>query len=555
MSRIRTWNIELDSTFDTGAGIQLRSPEPGIVTFLAPWDGSPLPMWFHFRIRGAKGWRVRFVLANANRCLGGPSGYAKLRVRPVVTEDPPTMRPSRRRWRRVPKEDISYTEQTGQFQFEVNIRSDEAYVAHCYPYGLAEWDELVADFKASPCLATSTIGQTERGRPMPHAQITEGKPDDKRVIWLTARHHSGETSGGWALDGTLRWLLSDDDKAKHLRQRYVFRVMPFADLDGVVEGLYGKERAPHDFNRAYLEDTPRPEIAHFLDAFCAMGDRNLAFFDYHSPDAGGQHQVFMRYRGATSQRRVEICQEYGDALVALSPKRSKLEAKDVREPLYQGDEGETTSTGGTYLTGRIISMTNEVSYALTADDHVLTRRDYRAYGAAIGKAYHRLLSAHEAEIDAGGWRESEQDIKPFADYKGTAFIGAFQWVPLRDVKLSADADAKGEVLRARLLKNSASAQIAGPLRKLGRKKALQLAWRFTPQTKKAKLRALATIFYYGPRGLRYWRDEKLTLDTTSGEWQTCRVQLHPPKGARTVRVSLRLEGGRGLFEWRAAEAL
>ncbi|MEW6355704.1 MAG: M14-type cytosolic carboxypeptidase [Planctomycetota bacterium] len=543
----RPWSVELSSDFDTGAGIQLRSPEPGVVTFLAPWDSSPLPMWFHFCIRGAKGWTVRFVLMNANRCLGGESSYANLRVRPVVTDDPPTMRPSERRWRRIPKKDLSHNSTTGQFSFSARIGSDEAYVAHCFPYGLAEWQELVSDFSRNRCLIPGIIGKTAMGRAIPHARITEGPARGKKVIWLTARHHSGETPGSWALEGTLRWLLSDDRRARDLRSRYRFRVVPFADLDGVIEGYYGKERAPLDFNRAYIEDTPRPEVGHILREVLAMGARNLAFFDYHAPGAGGPHQVFLKEH--------RLGREYGQALVDLSPRRSRLDPKDVEEPRYMGDESETTSTGGVYLATGILTITNEVSYALTRDDRVLTRVEYLAYGASIGKAIHKVLTAHTDAIDAGGFVEQPDHRLPFPEYEGTAFRGGFQWVPAVNVRFSSEKEKREEILRMNFLKKDSSVHLACPRMRMGKRKTLLLAWRFSPRSQKGALQARVTIFYYGPRGLRYRRDQKVSIAIgRTAKWQAYTIRLDPPKGTQTVRASMRISGGRGRFDLRAPAA-
>ena len=550
-TRLKPWSVELDRDIESGAAIQLRSPEPGVVTFWAPWDSSPLPMWFHFRIRGAKGWTVRFVLMNANRCLGGEKSYADLRVRPVVTEDPPTARPSKRRWRRVSAGHLSYDGESGRFSFTVRIRSDEAYVAHCYPYGLAEWNELARDLRRHKGVAVGVLGATEKGRPMPLASITDGRPDGRKVIWLTARHHSGETPGSWALEGTLRWILSNDPSARRLRKRYLVRVVPFADLDGVVEGFYGKERAPLDFNRAYLEDTPRPEIELILREVLGFSRRNVAFFDYHAPGAGGPHQVFMKTKGATSTWRRELCWEYGRALLDASPPRSKLAAKNLEEPLYQGDESETTSTGGVYLSTGILTMTNEVSYALTADNHVLTRRDYLAYGAAIGRAVSKVLEAHADEIEARGLIEREEERTPFAEYSGTAFRGGFQWVPARQATFDSARDRSGEILGVMLQGDTAFVHLACPRGKMGKRRTLQLDYRFLSDAKEGALAGQATLFYYGKRGLRFRREAKLTLDIRRGKkWRAYRVDLDPPKGARTVRLSLCLRGGPGRLELR-----
>jgi len=543
----RLWSVELSSDFPTGAGIQLRSPEPGVVTFLAPWDESPCPMWFHFRIRGARGWRVRFVLKNARNCLGSEKHYAELRVRPVITEDPPTVPPRRRRWRRIPKSALSYDETSGAFSFEAKINSNEAYVAHCYPHSLNELRWFLKEFGRCPFLKAGTAGKTERGRSMPLLRISEGSARGKMRIYLMARHHSGETPGSWALEGTLRWLLSRDRRAAELRRRFVFCVVPFVDLDGCEEGLYGKERAPVDFNRAYMEDSPRVEVQHILREIFRRRRNNLILLDYHAPSAGDPNHIFIKSEPFCSARYSKIAREFGEILSELSPRGARLLPKQISMPTYMRDEAEVTSTGAAYLAHGMLAATMEVSYGCTADGRFMQLEDYLDYGAAIGKALHTLLSVRAPEELI----EHERDRKPFPEYDGCEFAGGLQWVPAKDASLSIRSDAGGEVL---VVKNSAESSrclLAMPRTALQGGRRLALRWRVESRRKKTDLSALVTVFYYGASGLRLARQDKIKLPFAgTNRWRALRLKLHPPSGARMLRASFDISGGRTLMELR-----
>ncbi|CAH2050611.1 unnamed protein product, partial [Iphiclides podalirius] len=59
---------------------------------------------------------------------------------------------------------------------------------------------------------------------------------DRDVIFLTARVHPGESNASWVMDGTLRCLLSDSANAAAIRSKYVFKIVPMLNVEGVING-------------------------------------------------------------------------------------------------------------------------------------------------------------------------------------------------------------------------------------------------------------------------------------------------------------------------------
>ena len=70
-------------------------------------------------------------------------------------------------------------------------------------------------------------------------------------IFLTGRVHPGETSASWVLQGSLNFLLSDDFRAEYLRKKYVFKIIPMLNPDGVVVGNHRCSLIGYDLNRQY----------------------------------------------------------------------------------------------------------------------------------------------------------------------------------------------------------------------------------------------------------------------------------------------------------------
>lgn len=76
---------------------------------------------------------------------------------------------------------------------------------------------------------------------------------NKKAILITARVHPGEMQASFALEGMVKYLVSDVADAKALRERYIFYVVPMLNIDGVVFGNQRTNLAGLDLNRVWAE--------------------------------------------------------------------------------------------------------------------------------------------------------------------------------------------------------------------------------------------------------------------------------------------------------------
>ena len=81
---------------------------------------------------------------------------------------------------------------------------------------------------------------------------------------LTGRVHPGESNSSFVMEGLLQFLLSEDSVAKTLRDRFVFKIVPMLNPDGVINGNYRCSLAGCDLNRRWKTPHQRlhPTIYH-----------------------------------------------------------------------------------------------------------------------------------------------------------------------------------------------------------------------------------------------------------------------------------------------------
>ena len=98
-------------------------------------------------------------------------------------------------------------------------------------------------------------GAEERDAPPPDLPFAQRevplKFPERPIVFVSARVHPGETPGQFVFLGALRFLLSDDPRAVKLRDRFVFKMVPILNPDGVACGHYRTNSLGLNLNRHY----------------------------------------------------------------------------------------------------------------------------------------------------------------------------------------------------------------------------------------------------------------------------------------------------------------
>ncbi len=85
---------------------------------------------------------------------------------------------------------------------------------------------------------------------------------ERPAVILTAKVHPGETNSSFIIEGVIRYLISSDEGAHFLRSRYVFKIVPMLNPDGVIIGNYRSSLSGNDLNRQWIAPISKlyPEI-------------------------------------------------------------------------------------------------------------------------------------------------------------------------------------------------------------------------------------------------------------------------------------------------------
>lgn len=558
--------------FPGANGVEFERIAPNRLRFQMLKHGSPAVLWWQFVAQVPVGERVFFELVNTADTLCNPRGWNC--VRPVYSYD-------RIRWRRLAAKDCRFDAQRGRFIFSGVFQKPTVYLAQCYPYHLAELAALQHDLRRSKRFQAGFAGKTEMGRPYPLWRMGEkgSAPGGRKKIgvFLTARLHSGEQHGSIALEGMLREIaFGTSAAARWLRAHCAFLIAPMVDFDGVVEGMFGKDRHPIDFNRDWSAAPLRPEIRRLQQEVDRWSRRvrYAAHFDFHCPCLPNEPHIHSSVPGGTTPRLKQAEEQFARLLERHAPKSAPFYFRDLVFPGYQGPTYEVVCSRYQTAVHGVLGLTPEIAYHPTRR----SARDDRGRGPVMEPEPMRRLGAAHATALAGVLQSHRQDIytraRPFFDpteappllpviatatspYRAWGLLGGDPQA-FRERALPAADRPRGAKASSALVLNNAAGQSVFfvtpqmPLTAHAALPALAIRRRGVP-TGAAQPGAplLLHVFYYDRRGARFGRlfgSESVEL-TPSQHWQRFTPGIRPPAGAKSLRYALSCNAARGRLEF------
>ena len=271
------------------------------LTGVPTWTEHPSSFrWVYFGARGVEGLRPTFRIGEpSNPFLGD-----LLNHRFVWSYD-------QQDWSFFENNDGGNT--SFQFSNGTPFTADEVYVAYSTPYPVSRTVDHVEAIQSNwfvlPTLSAAedlTVGEVD-GLPLHGFRITNPLVETpKQQIVLVGGNHSGEVGASFALEAAIDFLVSDDERAKQMRNVAEFFVYPQVDPLGREEGFYrsNSQDADVDHNRVWHlptlgQSSGFEEVDILVQAMRRDTDGDVDFFlDFHGFWDSGNPFMFTDSRGA-----------------------------------------------------------------------------------------------------------------------------------------------------------------------------------------------------------------------------------------------------------------
>lgn len=210
---------------------------------------------------------------------------------------------------------------------------DVTYFAYFAPYSYEQHLNLLAWAQSDLMCRHEHLGLTLDGRDMSVLRV--GFPEDgKKVIWITARQHPGETMAEWLVEGLLARLLDEDDGvARSLLDKAVFYIVPNMNPDGSVRGHLRTNAIGVNLNRVWHEpkEDESPEVFYVLNKMQETGVD--MYLDVHGDEALPYNFVAgCEGNPGYSERIRNLEESFIERLIQITPEFQDKEGYPKDEP-------------------------------------------------------------------------------------------------------------------------------------------------------------------------------------------------------------------------------
>ncbi|MEO8429005.1 MAG: M14-type cytosolic carboxypeptidase [Verrucomicrobiota bacterium] len=212
--------------------------------------------WYYFRMDGVQEREVTLTLTDFVGEYNDKPGAC-----PMNADTIPVFSYDDEHWQHFPA--MGWDDQKKEATLRFSPEHERIWIAHIPPYTHSRLLRLLEQLDRAEPVRVEVIGKSVQGRDLHLVTVTNfEKPDDgKRTVWLQARQHAWESGTSYVMEGALRFIASDDPRARELRDRIVFKFTPMMDPDGCAGGKVRFNANGYDVNRHWDEvDLRRKEF-------------------------------------------------------------------------------------------------------------------------------------------------------------------------------------------------------------------------------------------------------------------------------------------------------
>jgi len=315
----RIISMQISSNFDSGNINVIDATDASNIQLEINKDnGSDFYQWFHFKLHNNE--RVEHTIHITN---AGQSAYVEgwQDYQAVASYD-------REHWFRVP------TEFDGQnLTIKLMPEFDSVYFAYFAPYSYERHQDLIHQAQLDIDCELQVLGQTLDGRDLSLLKIGE-EGGGKKVIWMTARQHPGETMAEWFVEGFIDRLLDEDDGvARALLNKAVLYIVPNMNPDGSVRGHLRTNAIGVNLNREWQA----PSMERSPEVYLVTQKMHQTGVDMHLDIHGDEALPYNFVAGCEGvpsydERHKMLEDKFKQILLAITPEFQDDEGYDKDEP-------------------------------------------------------------------------------------------------------------------------------------------------------------------------------------------------------------------------------
>lgn len=279
--------------------------------------------WYYFRMDGVLDRDVTLTLADFVGEYNDKPGSC-----PMNADTIPVFSYDDEHWQHFPA--MTWDDRKKEATLKFRPERERIWIAHIAPYTHSRLLRLLTEIDRADCARVEVIGQTVQRRELHLVTVTNfEKPyAGKKTVWLQARQHAWEAGTSYVMEGALRFITSDDARARELRNKVVFKFTPMMDPDGCASGKVRFNANGYDVNRHWDEvDLRRKE---HLERMPEIWYVKKAIFGYL--DAGRKIDLMLNMHNEESGEHLDTQVDDAATLKMMQRFYDSLAAKTSFDP-------------------------------------------------------------------------------------------------------------------------------------------------------------------------------------------------------------------------------
>ena len=279
--------------------------------------------WYYFRMDGVRGRDVTLTLTDFVGEYNDKPGSC-----PMNADTVPVFSYGNEHWQHFPEMEWDNVKKEARLKFRPE--RERIWIAHIAPYTHSRLLRFLEEVNRVECARVEVIGQTVQRRELHMVTVTDfEKPDaGKKTVWLQARQHAWEAGTSYVMEGALRFITSDDPRARELRSTTIFKFTPMMDPDGCANGKVRFNANGYDVNRHWNKVDLRNK--EFLEQMPEIWYVKKAILGYR--DAGQKIDLMVNMHNEESGEHLDTQADDADTLQMMQRLYDSLSAKTSFDP-------------------------------------------------------------------------------------------------------------------------------------------------------------------------------------------------------------------------------